>query len=123
MRTGIYAIYDIVAEMFIGGLQLHKSEAAAVRVFDDLARDPQTGISRHTADYNLLFLGWLEEDQCITPDDSVHGPTITLAGKQWLLANRPTEPRLEEPPEVNPHVNPSNLVSRETLGRITPRSR
>lgn len=102
MRTGIYCLYDTLAEQVIGGLQLHKAEAAAVRVFDDLARDPQTGVGRHTKDYNLLFLGWLEEDNCITSPDQDHESTIVITGKQWLAINKP-DTELDEPPIGTPH--------------------
>lgn len=65
IQTTIYAIIDKKADAIIGGLQLHKHEAAAVRVFVDIASDPNTMVARHPEDFDLIAIGALMEDHTI----------------------------------------------------------
>lgn len=117
MRTGIYAIYDTKAQLYVGGLQLHRHDAAAVRVFDDLARDNQTLIGRHPADFNLLLLGHLEDDNCMTSnaeDLNDHEHPVIMNGTQWAAINQPKQPVLDEPPIGEPHTQPTPTTPRQT---------
>lgn len=84
MQTGIYAILDLVADMIVGGLQLHKADAAAIRIFDELARDEKTILGKHPQDFALLKLGNLTEGHDVEPDSST-----VLTGKQWLALQTP----------------------------------
>lgn len=86
MRTGIYAILDVKADMLVGGLHLHKAEAAAIRMFSDIAGTPDTTVGRHPDDYELLFLGSIGEDNQITP---LCPPVPVLTGSQWAAVNGP----------------------------------
>lgn len=86
MRTGIYAILDVKADLLVGGLHLHKAEAAAIRMFSDIAALPDTTVGRHPDDYELLFLGAIGEDNQIEP---MCPPLVALTGKQWLAVNGP----------------------------------
>lgn len=61
MYTRIYAIYDKKAQSIIGGLQLHKHDAAAIRLFSEYAKDPQTVLHKYLADFVLLHLGTLAD--------------------------------------------------------------
>lgn len=87
IKTGIYAVHDKVADNILS-IQMHKAEAAAVRVFHDAALQQGTLLNQHTADMQLLRLGWLELNNHITPDYSV-----VLDGERWMQmqeANRDT---------------------------------
>lgn len=90
--TGIYAIIDLLSRAIIGPLQLHKHEAAAVRVFTDalLDPDPRNSVHKHPDHYELIQLGWLEENDeegfRLVPE-----PRGVLTGKQWLAAQPPEE--------------------------------
>lgn len=87
IKTGIYAVHDKVADNILN-IQMHKAEAAAVRVFHDAALQQGTLLNQHTADMQLLRLGWLELNNHITPDY-----TVVLDGERWLqmqAANRDT---------------------------------
>lgn len=81
MTTGIYAVKDIVAKMIIGGLSLHKHEAAAIRWFTDGLLDGQTVLAKHPADFILIALGFLddEEGKIYAHDQEVE----ILSGKAW----------------------------------------
>lgn len=87
----VYAILDKVADALTGGLQLHKHEAAAVRVFVDIANDPQTTIAHHPEDFELVCLGQLNEDHTLT---AMARPLVILTGAAWKAAQtpRPTQP-------------------------------
>lgn len=78
MRTGIYAILDTAADMYIGGLHLHKHEASAVRMFNDIAMLPDTIIGKHPEDFELIQLGHLEDDNKMSVEHM-----LVLTGKQW----------------------------------------
>lgn len=89
MNNRIYAIYDKVAQTLTGPLMQFRADAAAVRVFNDLATDPKTQIAQHPADYDLLKLGELVDETTIFPETE----TI-LEGSTWLALNQKT-PHLE----------------------------
>lgn len=60
----IYGIWDKVAEDFIGGLyslMVFPHDAPAVRMFNDVAGNPNTDIGKHVDDFELRFLGVLED--------------------------------------------------------------
>lgn len=82
--SGIYAIYDRVADSIIGGLQTHKHDAAAVRAFTDVARDSQTMIHRHPADYDLVKLGYVTHQCTLDPEYSLllNGSTLAALDSQ-----------------------------------------
>lgn len=88
-RVGIYAVRDTVAQDIIGGLHLHRHDAAAVRMFIDAATDKGTRIAQHPQDYELICLGYTDEtgqlyDSPDAPDDTIGPPSTILTGKQWL---------------------------------------
>lgn len=75
----IYGIYDTRAQELIGGmLHFHRHEAAAVRMFTDVAAAPNNMISQHPEDFQLIRLGYLTEDVRIEPDF-----TIVLDGRHF----------------------------------------
>lgn len=83
MKIGIYAIFDVVAQMIIGGLQLHRHHAAAIRMFGDVASAKDTAIAQHPKDFNLIFLGQLNDDNTIM---AIVPPEVVISGSAWLAA-------------------------------------
>lgn len=71
----IYAILDITADAIVGGLQLHSHEAAAVRMFRDVAAAEGTMIHNHPEEFKLLCLGQLEDRD--EPKTGILAHTIT----------------------------------------------
>jgi len=90
MQGNIYAIYDAIAETNIGGLQIHKHDAAAIRIFGDICADPQSMIAKHPKDFSLVVLGRLEDNNTITP---LPTPETLITGAIWFAANT-TGPKL-----------------------------
>lgn len=80
----IFAVYDNVADLIIGGLHIHPHQAPAIRMFGDIAALPNSQIGLHPADFDLLLLGVLNEDHTITPCKE----TI-LTGATWAAAQQP----------------------------------
>lgn len=81
----IYAIYDKVAKAITGPLWLYNNDAAAIRVFDDVAREPKSIIGQHPGDYNLVNLGDLNEQK---PEIKGQPAETVLEGSQWLALNQ-----------------------------------
>lgn len=86
----IYAIYDIIAEAIVGQLLMARHDAAAIRIFGDIAaaKEPNV-INQHVGDFRLITLGAiLEHGQ--EPGYELHlvelipAYRIVLEGKQWL---------------------------------------
>jgi len=92
----IYAILDTKAGSIIGGLQLHRHPAAAIRVFGDIAADPKSMIAKHPEDYELIELGTLRDDHTIAKTfnhtiDALDEHQVIITGKAWLAAQAPTD--------------------------------
>jgi hypothetical protein len=85
---GIYAIRDVTAQSVVGGLHLFVAPAAAIRFFGDIASDPQTMVSRHILDHELICCGALDEE---TGAISQTGPDVVISGAAWKAAQTPTE--------------------------------
>lgn len=79
----IYAILDTVADTIIGGLTIHKHDAAAIRFFADVASMPDSRVGQHPHDYNLMCLGCITTDNTIEADD-----TLILSGASWAAAQK-----------------------------------
>lgn len=83
MQTGIYAIYDKVADMYIGGLLLHKHDAAAIRFFQDVAGLGDSLVGKHPEDFDLMLVGNLDEENKV----SGHKPAVVVSGKALAALN------------------------------------
>lgn len=79
----LFAVLDTVADTIIGGVQLHKHEASAIRSFGDIASMPNSIVALHPADFSLLRLGHLTADNQLVPDYAV-----ILTGAQWLATQQ-----------------------------------
>jgi hypothetical protein len=84
MRQGLYCIYDRLAGIILGPVQLHRHDAAAVRTFDEIARMENSTVGRHPADFALIRVGHLYIDEEV----AVHAETVViLEGSQWAAMN------------------------------------
>lgn len=97
MTRGIYAIYDNVAKSIIGMLHMHSHEAAAVRMFVDVANMDKSMIATHPQDFDLVCLGEVCDNLAeIKGHDAGTGPIIiadnprtVLTGAAWAAAQAP----------------------------------
>lgn len=81
------AIVDTLAMDYVGPPMVVRHEAAAVRLFDDVARTPNNVILQHSADTELWQLATIDEDTLeMTPDKRV-----LITAKQWIAAQPKTE--------------------------------
>lgn len=81
----LYGIWDKVAEAYVGGiysLMTFPHDAPAVRMFNDVAGNPQTDIGRHVDDFELRFVG------VITEEGVLHGenPRVVITGTAFRQA-------------------------------------
>ncbi|AXL14461.1 nonstructural protein [Microviridae sp.] len=92
----LYVFFDKLAGCVVGhGVHLFKHDAAAIRFFGDVASDPKTSIAKHVKDYQLLFVGAMDEQGSIElPESGL--PQLILDGEKWLLS----QPSAESTPTV-----------------------
>lgn len=86
---GVYAIYDRVSETLIGNiyaLMVLPHPAAAVRTFQDGLKDERSAIHQHPQDYDLVRLGFLNQDNKLVPEY-----TVVLEGSAWLATQIPRD--------------------------------
>lgn len=85
----LYALVDRIADAMIGGLQLHKHQASAIRAFTDGMNrgQNQNQIAFNASDYHLIAVGQLNENYTITP----MRPTEIINGEMWLATQTNTE--------------------------------
>lgn len=78
----IYIIFDLVAETFIGQCIIDRHAAPVTRIFHSLLGDKNTQLGQHPNDYNLIFIGYIEDNGQLWPVT----PTIVATGSAWLAA-------------------------------------
>lgn len=84
MKRRVYAVRDNTAGCFSGGLYLHASDAAAVRMFGDVASDKSNMIGLHPADFDLCTLAEFDES---TGEIFPCGlPVTVITGAAWRAA-------------------------------------
>lgn len=81
----LYIIWDRVAEAFIGGIILQRSDAPVVRMFNELLADPQTQLAKHPADYDLRFVGTIDDDGSVIGA----GHVVISTGQAWVTSQEP----------------------------------
>lgn len=87
MRQGVYAVRDVLAMAYIGGLQLFAHDAVAVRMFGDIAADKASVIGAHVEDHELHKVGEFDTvlGMVIIPEE----PQVVITGAAWLAAQAP----------------------------------
>lgn len=69
MQNQIYSIYDTKLQAYFSPFTA-QNDAVALRNFADLANDPQSRISQHPEDYQLIAVGeWNDSSGEITQTD------------------------------------------------------
>lgn len=86
MRTGLYTVFDKVAGLVIGGVQLHRHEASAVRAFTDVCTMSGSIVSQHPSDFALVRLGWLVDADTPTMPTLEEDTAVVLDGETWSAA-------------------------------------
>lgn len=76
----LVAIIDIMAEDItpLHCIWIHRHLATAIRMYHDIANDPQTQVHQHIDHYDLVQLGTLNELNRITPTYA-----LLLSGKTY----------------------------------------
>lgn len=87
-RGIVYGIRDNVAGMLIGGLYVHKHEAAAIRFFSEAAKQPDSMIGKYPADFDLVKIGYIDNNGHIysVDEQQVIHAVVTLSGASWAAA-------------------------------------
>lgn len=80
--TKLFQIRDNVANSVVGPIISAYHEAAAIRHFTDLLKNPETTIASHPEDFDLMYLG-NQEETTGEIDPLVGVPQIALSGSAW----------------------------------------
>lgn len=84
MKMRLYAVRDLVAECLIGAIIMEREEAPAIRGFRDAVLDGESTIGRHPRDYELLYLGDINDSSGkLAP---LTEALVTVTGSQILDA-------------------------------------
>lgn len=92
-QRSLFVIHDKVAETFIGQIIVERHPAPVCRIFHALLADNKTSLAQHPQDYNVVHIGYIEDDGTITPI----APLIIATGAAWLAAQ-------SQPTEAQPHA-------------------
>lgn len=82
---GLYVIIDNKAQMIVGQPTIHKHKATATRFFSDVCAQQDTIVAKHTEDFDLYLIGYLNLDNELIPDKQ-----LVLSGSAWLAMQNPT---------------------------------
>lgn len=77
---GMYIIYDLVAEAFVGMIILERHPGPACRTFVQLLGDKGTLPGQHPKDYDLVRVGYIEDSGVVIATD----PQTVMTGAAWL---------------------------------------
>lgn len=80
----VYAVRDLIAGLFGGGFHLFNADAAAIRMFGDVAVDKNTMIGLHPSDFALLAVA--EFDEATGEVTPISPPVVVITGAAWLAA-------------------------------------
>lgn len=88
MKINTFSIYDEKAQAFnVPFFQTHVGQA--IRSFSDLAKDPQSTISRHPEDYHLYHIG--EFDDHDAKIVSFNEPRLVARATEFFNHVKPVE--------------------------------
>lgn len=83
----LYVIVDKLADQIVGDLVTPlKADVQAVRMFTDVLERAGNPIAKHPNDYDLVRLGFIDEDNNLCPDYAV-----VMTGAAWLALQQPKE--------------------------------
>ena len=103
----LYAIRDRLAEEVISmqmyALMAFRTDEQAARYFADAVNDTTSMLAKHPADYELIFVGKLQDNGTIIPETE---PRIMITGDALLAVQQPVD---IEPKHDNAGKMPRNL--------------
>lgn len=82
MSRHLFAIYDNVAEIFVGQPIVDRHAAPVTRMFHQLLADKSTTLNQHPKDFVLLHIGFIEDTGQLWPIE----PTVIATGQGWLTS-------------------------------------
>lgn len=82
----LYVVYDKLAESPAGPLVALPHDAVAIRMFQEIAADSQTQVSRFLSDHDLRCVGFFNEQQCHV---EAIDPVIVLTGDAVIAMRNP----------------------------------
>lgn len=93
----IYGIYDRVAKELMGAgmyeLFVFRTDQQAVRYFADCILDPKSILSKHPSDYELVNLGFIEQDNLSAPlINASNNYQIVITGDALIAATTEHQP-------------------------------
>lgn len=81
-QRSLFIIYDLVAQNLIGQVVLERHPAPVIRLFHQLLADKNTQLAAHPKDYNVVHIGFIDDDGQLTPI----APLTVATGEGWLAA-------------------------------------
>lgn len=91
MLSRLYTIRDTVAQDLFGGIIRVNNDEVARRNFHDALAADQGPFKGHEADYELIFIGTIDNFGDIAAPDT--DPPVIARGADWIAANN-TKPEL-----------------------------
>lgn len=82
----LYAIRDVLAQA-IGPVVTMAADAPAVRMFADVASDPQSQVCKHVNDFELVCLGDISD----MGEIDASGVRVVVTGAAWKASQAPAE--------------------------------
>ena len=105
--TNLYQIYDLKAEAISGPILSCSKDAVAIRHFHDLLGDKRTSVAQYPDDFQLLYLGYQDEETGII--DPVKTLTVVASGREWATQRAEladSEQRNARHSDIRPQVHP-----------------
>lgn len=84
MQKRLYIVYDTVAASIVGEILQALSDAPAIRAFHDALKTPNSLISQHPADFQLLYIGAIEDNGDLLIDNRA----VVATGAAWLESQK-----------------------------------
>lgn len=84
----IYAVYDKIADEYIGAPFFAKADPAAIRTFGDIIAAGNNAVAQHPEDYTLNRLATVDGSEVACERDTI------ITGAQIVAARTTTQPEL-----------------------------
>lgn len=82
LLRSLFVVQDLVAQNWIGQVVCERHPAPVIRLFHQLLGDKNTQLSSHPKDYNVVHIGFIDDDGTITPI----APLTIATGEAWAAA-------------------------------------
>lgn len=84
IKTNLYVTFDNIARELFGALIRVPNDEVARRAFHDALSNPQSPMAGHQEDYDLLYLGTIDQLGNLDPE----GVQVIARGADWIAANK-----------------------------------